>query len=312
MGLGHLCVQWNEGNCDITKAHMLDPEHLRNFLHVVDAGSLSGASKRAHITQPALSRQMGLLEEEVGVLLFERTGRGMLPTLDGRRFEQRVRPLVKELDTLARDFSKAEIAGPLSVGVSPSIGMAWVARVVELFQKKYPKASLRLGVILSGAMGEAIISGTYDLGILYSPTGHRGLSTVLLWEEALFLLEKGRPERNSRNISVDEVLARPLILPSSRYGLRALLEREATARGIDLQPVLEVDSVQLALALVRQGLGQYVMTERAVRDVRPGSLLARRVGRPPLTRVAELASTEASLERPVVRAFSEFVIEMGG
>lgn len=291
---------------------MLDPEHLRNFLHVVDAGSLSAASKRAHVTQPALSRQIGLLEDEVGALLFERTGRGMLPTLDGQRFEQRVRPLVKQLDTLARDFSKAEVSGPLSVAVSPSIGMAWMARVVESFQKKYPGARLRLAVTLSGAMGEAIVQGKFDLGILYSPVEHRGLTRAELWEEALFLLEKGRSRRGQRSISASEALARPLILPSSRYGLRALLEREAMARGIELRPVLEVDSVQLAVALVRQGLGQYVMTERAVSDVRLGSIVAHRIGRPPITRVAELTSTEVSLQRPVVRAFWEFVVQMGG
>ena len=312
MGPGDVCVQLNECICDITETHMMDPEHLRNFLHVVDAGSLSGASKRAHITQPALSRQMALLEEEVGALLFERTGRGMLPTLDARRLEQRARPLLKQLDDLARDFSKAEIAGPLAIAVTPTIGMAWMARVVQSFQKKYPGAELRLAVVLSGAMGEAIVQGKYDLGLLYSPVDHPGLVKTQLWEEAAYLLRKKRRGRAVRSITMDEVLSRSLILPSSQYGLRALLDREARVRGRELKPVLQVDSVQLSVALVRQGVGDFILTERAVSDVVARSVEALRITRPHLARVAELASTEASLRRPVARAFWEFVVDAGG
>lgn len=291
---------------------MLDPEHLRNFLHVIDAGSLSGAATRAHITQPALSRQIGLLEDGVGVRLFERTGRGMLATLDGRRLEQRARPLLQQLDSLSRDFAKAQIAGPLSVAVTPSIGMAWMARVVDSFQKKYPAAQLRLIVSLSGVMGEAIVQGKYDLGLLYSPVDHPGLTTTELWEEAAYLLQKKRRGRCQRTITMDEVLGRQLILPSSQYGLRALLEREASSRGRELRAVLEVDSVQLSVALVRHGVGDFVMTERAVGDVRTSQIEPLRIVRPPLARIAQLASTEASLRRPIVRAFWEFILEEGG
>lgn len=291
---------------------MLDPEHLRNFLHVIDAGSLSGAAARAHITQPALSRQIGLLEEGVGVRLFERTGRGMLVTLDGRRLEQRARPLLNQLDSLARDFAKGEIAGPLTIAVTPSIGMAWMARLVDSFQKKYPAARLRLAVALSGAMGEAIVQGKYDLGLLYSPVDHPGLTTTELWEEAAYLLQKKKRGRCQTTITMEEVLGRALILPSSQYGLRALLEREASTRGRTLRPVLEVDSVQLSVALARQGVGDFILTERAASDVKTGSIERLRIVRPRLTRVAELASTESSLRRPVVRAFWEFIVEEGG
>lgn len=255
---------------------------------------------------------MGLLEEEMGVRLFERTGRGMLPTLDARRLEQRTRPLLKQLDSLAQEFDKAQVAGPVAIAVTPSIGMAWMARVVESFQKKYPAAELRLAVALSGAMGEAIVQGKYDIGLLYSPVEHPGLTTTELWEEAAYLLQRKRRGRAVRTITLDEVLGRRLILPSSQYGLRALLEREARARGRELRPILEVDSVQLSVALVRQGVGDFIITERAVQDVKVGAIEALRISRPPLTRVAELASTEASLRRPVVRAFWEFIVDAGG
>jgi LysR family nitrogen assimilation transcriptional regulator len=161
-------------------------------------------------------------------------------------------------------------------------------------------------------MGEALVQGKYDLGLLYSPVGHPGLTTVELWEEPAYLLQKKKRGRAQKTITMDEVLRRRLIVPSSQFGLRAILEREATARGTRLCPVLEVDSIQLSMALVRQGVGDFIMTERAVRDVKSGSIAPLRIVRPTLSRVAEIASTEASLRRPVVRAFWEFVQEAGG
>ncbi len=291
---------------------MLDPEHLRNFLHVIDTGSLSGAAARAHVTQPALSRQIGLLEEEVGTLLFERTGRGMRPTADGRRLEQRTRPLLRELDALGRDFSKAEIAGPLSIAVTPSIGMDWVARLVESFHKAHPAVTLRLRVVLSGVMGENLAQGRFDLGLLYSPVEHTSVVTSELWQEAAFLVTRRTTKCKADTVTMDEVLERPLILPSSQYGIRSVLEREAIKSNRALRLALEVDSVQLAVALTRQGMGDLVMTERALFDLRSRQLRALRIVRPRLTRVAQLASTEAALLRPVVRAFWEHTVDFGG
>ncbi len=291
---------------------MLDPEHLKNFLHVVDTGSLRGAATLAHVTQPALSRQMGLLEDEVGAQLFERTGRGMLPTVDGRRLEQRARPLLRELEGLSRDFSNAAIAGPLSIAVTPSIGMAWVARLVDSFQKLYPDATLRLKVVLSGVMGEALAQGKFDLGLLYSPVEHPSVVTHELWEESAYLVQKRSRKCRPETVTMGEVLDRPLILPTSQYGIRSLLEKEARQRGRGLLPVIEVDSVQLAVALVRQGVGEFVMTERALPDLKSREIQAIRITRPRLFRAAQLASTEASLLRGVVRAFWEHTLEQGG
>src|SRR5690606_868108 len=167
---------------------MLDQEHLENFLHVVELGSLSRAAERAHITQPALSRQIKLLEDDIGCELFERTGRGMLPTVQGRRLEARARPLLAQLASLRDEFKDAPISGPLAFVVTPSVGMAWTARLISLFRMRYPAVDLRVAVALSGAIGEAIVRGRFDIGVLYSSTGSEHLVTKELWQEEVFFL----------------------------------------------------------------------------------------------------------------------------
>jgi len=289
---------------------VLNQEHLENFLLVVELGSLSRAARRAHLTQPALSRQMKLLEDEVGCQLFERTGRGMLPTLQGRRLEARARPLLAQLSGLRDEFRDAPLAGPLTFGVTPSVGMTWTAGLVSRFCKRYPQVELRVAVALSGASGEALESGKFDLGVLYSPAGGAQLVKTELWrEEVRFLCQKQHPLASKKSISLKQALSASLILPSSQLGIRALLEEHARTLGMRVESAFRIDSVQLAMELVRQGHGQLLLTERALFDVQSKNLVAVAIRRPNLMRAAELAATEAALRRPVVRAFWEFVLE---
>ena len=123
---------------------MLEPQWLQNFLHVMNLGSLSLASQKAHVTQPALSRQMRLLEEHLEVSLFERTGRGMHPTSDARRLQERALPLLRQWESIAEDFAGETVRGTVTLAVTPSIGWSWVATVVEAFSAAHPDAKIQV------------------------------------------------------------------------------------------------------------------------------------------------------------------------
>ena len=282
---------------------MIDSDRLRAFLQVIDAGTLTQAALRLHVTQPALSRTMHLLEEELGVELFERTGRGMSPTPEGLKLAQLARPLLDRLALLPHQIKKDEIEGPVTLAVTPSIGLSWVAQLIEDFVKTYPAAQLRTAAVLSGAMGSAIAQGRYDLGLLYSPHTTPQLITKELWQERTYFVSGRRglfPNKSS--IGLSEVLRAPLILPSFESGILALLEMEATKLDLTLKPALVIDGIQLALEMVRKGNYGFILTERALADIRAKGLRAIPIVRPSLMRSAQLAATESALARPVVRA----------
>jgi|GEM_PF-4879023 len=305
-----LCVQLNDRKQAISSRYMLDVEHLQNFLHIVDQGSLSEAARRAHVSQPALSRQLRLLEEDVGVQLFERTGRGMRPTLEGRRLELRTRPLLNQLDGLQREFSTGPISGPVTLAVTPSMGMAWTASLVQKFRARFSDVDLRVVVALSGAIGDAIERGKFDLGVLYSPLGSDELETTDLWvEESYFVCRRGSEFASKKQITFRKVIEQPLILPSSKHGVRALLEEQAKKAGVDVNVEMDIDSVQLAMELVKQGAGNMVLTGRALNDIAVRNLEAIPIRRPALVRAAQLATSESGLLRPAVRALWDFMLE---
>lgn len=287
---------------------MLDPDHLQNFLLVLELGSLSKAASRAHLTQPALSRQIRLLEESLHCSLFERTGRGMRATEAGHRLEKRARPLLAQWDSLPQDFGNGPLRGSLTLAVTPNVGMSWAAQCVRAFRRSHPKVALRVVVVLGGAMAEQIANGRLDLGVLYTPIAPLGLVTTALWqEEVYFICRKTQQWSHRAHVSCRQVLQAPMILPSSRYGARAMMEEQASALGIPLNLEMEVDSMRLALELVRQGTGHILLTARALPDIRSLPLLALPIRRPTLIRSAQLSATERSLQRPVVRALWECV-----
>jgi len=310
---------------------MLDSELVRAFLLVFDAGSLSEAAVRAHITQPAMGRKIQLLEHELGVPLFDRTGRGMKPTLDGLKLELHARPILDQLATLRDRMKSHEVTGSVSLAVTPSIGMKWVADTIETFLALYPAVQLRSAAVLSGAMGSAIGQGQFDLGLLYSPHTNPQLISKELWQERTYFVsgatkvptEPGAPSRTGlegqvpaplprKSITLREALRAPLILPSSESGIFALLEAEARKLDFQLKPALIIDSVQLALEMVRSGKFAVILTERALFDIRAKRLRAIPIVRPSLKRAAQLASTELALARPSVRALWDHIANRAG
>jgi DNA-binding transcriptional LysR family regulator len=98
-------------------------------------------------------------------------------------------------------------------------------------------------------------------------------------------------------------------VPSSQFGVRAALEQQADNVGATLNVALEVDSMQLALELARQGAGSLILTERALPDGAARKLRAVRIHRPSILRTALLAGADAALVRPAVRALWDFVLE---
>lgn len=282
---------------------MLDSDQLRTFLVVAESGSLRKAGQILHLTQPALSRQVRLLEERLGVLLFERTGRGMRLTDTGHRLVERATPLLQGLLELPEHLRGGPVRGAVSLGVSPSVGAVWTARLVERIRTTLPEVQLRVVFLLSGALSEVLARGGLDLGLLYTPTAGMGLVTENLWEEACYLVTAASCHpADKRSASIGAVLGERLILPSSHRGIRALLEEEATRRGRSLHVEVEVDSVQLALALVRRGLGSMLLTERALADLDRRAYRALRVSSRGLHRFSQVAATPATLRREAVRA----------
>ncbi len=164
---------------------------LHYFLAVVEAGSVSAASRHVHVAQPALTRQIHLLEEDLETRLFDRHARGMQLTVAGRALVEEAREL---LDHRARIRSRlyalgSGLSGKLSLGIT--VTHLWVPQVAGLlsdYRQCYPGVAFEVFPLLSGPQLERLRDDRLDAGVLYLDSDAQpGLETRLLHRDHLIL-----------------------------------------------------------------------------------------------------------------------------
>lgn len=256
----------------------MELSQLRTLIHVAELGSLSKAADRLHIAQPALSRQIRLLEEELGIRLFERHGRGMSLTDQGQdvlRHSLRVMAELEEIRAASLD-SDAALRGHVSIGMPPTVCDLLAEPLVAAFREHHPEATLRIVSAYSGHLLDWMHRGEIDGAILYDPKSARSLRVQPLLDEAMFLI--GPPDSGlSMDVPVDfaSLEDQPLLLPSVGHGLRSILDKCALERDIHLHIRVEADSYATLKTLVNAGHGVTILPKAPIhQDLLEGRLTA--------------------------------------
>ena len=172
----------------------MEISQLRTLIHVAELGSLSKAADRMNIAQPALSRQVRMLEQELGIALFARHGRGMVLTAQGREIlthATRVMAELEEIRARAGDTGSA-FSGQIAIGLPPTVADIISGPLVAAFGKTHPKARLRLVSAYSGYLLDWLQRAEIDMAVLYNPGAVRSLRKQPILIENPFVI--GPPE----------------------------------------------------------------------------------------------------------------------
>ncbi len=244
--------------------HGMDLTRLQYFVAVAEAGSFSRAAAALHMSQPALSRQVLLLEEELGQRLFERTGRGVQATESGTALLAHARGIFDLAERARVDMRERQASprGRLTVGLPPRLAHVLTADLVERFHAQFPEATVTVVEGLSIRLREWLLAGRIDAALMFDPPPSPQFQQETLLREPLVLISvQALPQR----MRLADVALRPLVMPSGPNALRQLLEQHTRPRGLPLQLVAEVDSVQTVLSLVARGVGDTVLPHSATR-----------------------------------------------
>ena len=244
----------------------MDISQLRTLVLVADLGSLNKASGRLRIAQPALSRQIRLLEEDLGVRLFERHGRGMRLTEHGVAALEHARHILGELEDMRVAVGGPEvgIVGSVSVGLSPTISNALSVPLVAAFRDAHPAARVRIVTSYTGYLLDGLFRGDIDVAIFYSARATTVLRTEPILSERLFLIGPVDADLSlHRPVAFRDLAGLPLLLPSRSHDLRAVVDDCARQAGIDLDVVVEVDGYGSLKELVGGGYGYTIMPSTA-------------------------------------------------
>ena len=246
----------------------MDMRQLRYFVQIVESGSLAKASRQLFIAQPALSQQMARLEDEVGKALLVRSSRGVVPTENGEALYHHAKFMLRQLDqavSVARQDTAA-LSGRVTLGLAPTTVCALGLPLMQHLRRVHPGVLLNVVEGLSGHLEHMTRVGQLDLAVLFETDAARRWSVTPLLEETLYLIRsrQGLPPNAAATVSMAELGALPLILPTGPHGLRSTLDAAFARAG--LRPVLaaEIDSLALLMDAVDAGLGATLQPWAAV------------------------------------------------
>jgi len=284
----------------------MDLRQLELFLAVAEAGAYSRAAMRLSLSQPMLSRQIKALEDELGVELFHRTGRGVTPTEAGALLGQYAHGLVDTARSAVAAVKAAGAApsGPAVIGMPASISTVLAASLIREFRQAYPSIALKIMEGYSGHVLEWLATGRTDIAVLYDAPrlAIPALPAEALLTDELFLLgPPGDPAGVGRGPVPAARLARiPLILPSRPHGVRVLVDESLARIGCAPNVEMEIDAMHSMLQLVEAGLGYAVLSYSCVAgQIAQGRMRIWRIVEPTITRSLVVAT---STQRPCTRA----------
>ena len=268
------------------------------------------AAAELHIAQPALSKQISQLEQELGVALFDRVGRNVRLTEAGEALLPHARAVMAQVEA-----ARAEMAeriglsrGRATVGTPPTVGTQLLPRVLAGFNKRYPGIELRLHEAGVQTLLDLLETGLTDVAVVTLPVEDEHLTVVELFtEEMVVAVWRGHPLADRAAVSIGEFEGAPWVLSPQNYELREATLRACQAAGYSPRVVLDGGETDTLLRFVAAGIGVALVPRLAVHDAH--DLVPLRVSDQALQRTLGLVWRGDRVASPAARALREFLVE---
>jgi DNA-binding transcriptional LysR family regulator len=259
----------------------MNSDDLELFAQVAKSASISRAAITLGADQSTISRRVGLLEAELGVRLFHRSGRGVSLTDRGKQLLGYASTLSATLQEAERAMRDSVEQGPakLCIAAQPTIARILFGRLGHALKARYPLTQVHFIEGLAADILARLSEGSVDIALLYLPEHPGALQYDALLSEGVRLITPADYPLAGDSVDVRELGEIPLILPSTHHGLRLLVESLANRYGFSSNIALECDgSISITKRLVLENCGCTVLPEAAViEEVKAGRLKSYRL-----------------------------------
>jgi DNA-binding transcriptional LysR family regulator len=266
----------------------MNSDDLGLFAQVASSGSISRAAMELGADQSTVSRRIGLLEAELGVRLFHRSGRGVSLTERGQQLLVYAHTVAQTLNEAQQGMRDSAELGParLCIAAQPTIARILFGSLGHALKERFPLTQVRFIEGLASQVLGRLSDGEVDIAILYLPEHPGALQFDLLLSEEIHLITPIDYPLQGDSISVRDLADIPLILPSTHHGLRVMVETLAARYGFSPNIALECDgSISITKRLVLAKCGCTVLPSAAViEEVAAGRLKSFRLQDPEIRR----------------------------
>ncbi len=251
---------------------------LAYFKKVSETNSISRAAEELLITQPAVSKQIKALEDELSVRLFDRIGKKVYLTRTGEvlySHADRILRSVEEAKTAVRDMS-AECSGELVIGTSDHISIHRLPGVLKTFINAFPKVELKLRCHRSETILDMVNRNLVDLGVITLPRPAPHLVTKIIWKDPMSVVFlKDHPLAAFQTVRLRDVAKYGMILTEAGTETRRMIDEAFSRKGLAPNIAMEAAYLETVKSLVKAGLGISVLPNKAVETEVQGGVLAK-------------------------------------
>ncbi len=241
---------------------------LRSFSAVAELAHLTRAAEKLHISQPAVSAQIKALDDELGVILFERTPQGMLLTAAGRKLlpeAEKVVAAAQALKSRARAI-KGEVAGRVRVGTVSDPGFVRIGDFLAQAVMEYPLLEIEIHHEVTGVALTKVREGELDAAFYYGSVTLPDVASVPLLDFGWRVVLPSAWGDRAKQLSWDEIVAMPWIVAPPVSTLRVLADDLFRERGKAPETRVEADNEAVIRSLVVAGAGVALIREDLARE----------------------------------------------
>lgn len=248
----------------------MDIGSLNAFIAIAETGSFSGAGERLYLTQPAISKRIAGLEQQLNVRLFDRLGREVNLTEAGRALLPRAYQILNVLDDTRRALTNlsGEVTGRLTLATSHHIGLHRLPPILRTFTRRYPKVALDIQFLDSEVAYEEILHGRAELAVItLAPEPHPLVRSVPVWHDPLdFVAAPEHPLSLQTAVALTDIALHPAVFPGGNTFTHHIVSRLFQTQGLTPNIAMSTNYLETIKMMVSIGLAWSVLPRTMLDD----------------------------------------------
>lgn len=248
----------------------MDTHSLSAFIAIAETGSFSVAAEQLHLTQPAVSKRIAVLEQTLNTKLFDRIGRTISLTEAGKVLLPKAYQIISTITDTQREIQNltGAIQGKLTLATSHHIGLHRLPPLLKQFTYQYPEVALDIRFIDSEWAYEGIQQGLVELAVItLSPTPKTNVTSLKIWDDPLvFVTAPDHPLASSKQLELKHLIAYSAIFPGSNTFTHHIVKSLFNEAGLNLTIAMATNYLETIKMMVAVGLAWSVLPQSMVDD----------------------------------------------
>jgi len=276
---------------------------LQYFLRVVEMQNITRAAESLHVAQPALSQQINLLEDELGVKLLARGSKGVQATPEGHLLYQHAQTILRQVENTKSLLTKStsQVSGTVSIGLASSTARLICLPLLTTAKNMFPSVVIEIVDTPSADLTKLVMQGRVDFAISPDQQIIKGLTRLPLFTEELYLLTHPSISFKKAHVSIEDISDLPFVLPSPPNQLRAMFDQLFNAERLTYNLLAEASTSAILVPIVAAGLAATVLPYSAVKpEIQSGLIRCHRIKNTPRRDMMLCMSETADTSHAVV------------